>query len=260
MKVDSFKNESSESGGLMTGRRSLALLEMIGQRRGGYSFSQLVTQTGLSAASLTRLLKMLVAEGWIYRAEHDGMYSIGARMLQLSDDLRVHNPSLDIIAPVVRDLSLSLGHSACVAAFNGDFFTLLTKTERMESYHFIDVYTPNADWIGNGMGRLLLSFQPLSVVEKIYRLHYKIAVPPEHIAMFEDIRAKRWLISEEGYVTRVIAAVQPNPAHPVEHLVSVAAMSSRQPDTASILEKVEAAARLMESRLKSRGVTIDLPA
>lgn len=244
----------------MTGRRSLALLEMIAQRRGGYSFSQLVTATGLSAASLTRLLKMLVAEGWIYHASHDGMYSVGARMLQLSDDLRVHNPSIDIVAPIVRDLAMSIGHSACLAAFNGDFFTLLTKTERMDSYHFIDVYTPNADWIANGMGRLLLSFQPLSVVEKIYRLHFKMSVPPEHIAAFEEIRARGWLISEEGYVTRFVVAVQPDPAFPVEHLVSVAAMSSRQPDTTDILQKVEAAARLMESRLKSRGVAIDLQA
>lgn len=257
MKVDSFKNESKESGALMTGRRALGLIELIARRRGGYSFSELSIATELSSASLSRLLKMLVAEEWIHHADHTGTYSIGSRLLQLSDDMRVHSPSIDIIQPVVRDLALKLGHSVCLAAFQGDFFTLLAKTERRESYHFIDVLTPNADWIDNGMGQFLLSFQPAQVAQRIYQLHFKKSVPAADLARFEAARHDRSMVREEGHVTRIIAAIQTDPAQRVEHLISVAAMSSARPDTAAILTEVRAAATTIENRLRSQGVTIE---
>jgi DNA-binding IclR family transcriptional regulator len=255
-----FKSESSIRVGspLAAGRRSLQLIELIGTKRGGASFSALAATLDISAASLTRLLRMLQAEDWIRHEDHSGLYIAGYRLLQLGDDMRGHNPIVEAVAPIIYDLSQQqTGHSACFATYQGDCFTLLAKTEQRRSYHFIDVFTPNFDWIGNAMGQFLLAFQPSETVERIYREHFRLDVPAEHREGFAIIRATGTLVRTEGFVTRIIAGAVLDPLAPVSNLVALAALSADSPDVEPLVASVKAAAAQVEWRLAAHETSVD---
>lgn len=256
MKLEDNKNDSKKGGSLAAGRRALAILELVARRRGGYSFSELGTETKLSAASLTRLLKMLVDEDWLDHHTKDSPYAVGARLLQLADDLNVHAPGIDIAAPIVRDLATRTGHSACIATIRDDHFILLTKTERRDSYHFIDVMTPNRDWIDNAIGEILLAFQPAAVVSEIYRQHYQRDVSEADFARFEAIRDARSICRAEGHVTRMVVAVQPDETEPVRHVLALTALNAARPDPDALLLRVRDAGEEIETRLRRQGLKL----
>lgn len=258
MKVSHFTDESNRGASLLTGRRALSIVERVAQRRGGLSFSELAVQTGLSAASLTRLLKMLVDEDWLHHHSRDAPYSVGSRLLQLADGLRVSDPGIEIAAPVMRRLSARLQHSACIAAIREDHFVLSAKAERRDSYHFIDLMTPNLDWIDNGIGQVLLAFQPDAIAEEIYARHYQRALFDADRARFARIRSDRFLSREEGHVTRIIAALCPEDA-PVTHVLAVAALTASRPDSERLLHEVQQAAREIEDRLNRQSLKLSLP-
>lgn len=238
---------------LVAGRRALALVEAIGRDPQASTFSELAVRMGLSDASLSRLLKVLVEEEWLRQERPNGRYVVGHRTLALAHALR----SFGLHSPLVQGSVMSLahvsGHSACVAAFQGDFFVLVAKFEMLNSYHFIDVFVPNTDWIDNGMGQFLLAFQPEATVSSIYQRIFGLTVPDAHWERFAQIRRDRSFVSNEGPVVRVIAAIDHSPDVPVSNLMAVAALDSEQIDPAAILRQVrnaaaEAARRLAESR------------
>jgi DNA-binding IclR family transcriptional regulator len=241
---------------LTSGRRALSVVELIGGRRGGLSFSQLESALEISPASLTRLLRMLCAEDWIRQEEMTRHYIASSRLLQLGDDMRSHTPALDALAPVVTDLSRQTGHSACFATFQGDHFTLLAKTEARRGYHFLDVFTPNFDWIDNAMGPFLLAFQQADVVDRIYRRYFRRAVPHAHRQLFSSIAATRTLVRNDGVVTRVISAVALDDAEPIENLIALAPLTSAAPKAEPLLPMVIEAAKAIGQRLKAQGLTL----
>jgi len=61
MKVPNVTGENQ----LLSGRRALAIIDALAKSPDSTSFSKLETEIGVSAASLSRLLKMLLDEGWI---------------------------------------------------------------------------------------------------------------------------------------------------------------------------------------------------
>lgn len=256
MEATTIKNGSLHDRSLATGRRALAIVEMVANRRGGYSFSDISEKTGMAPASISRMLKMLVEEDWLHHIGREAPYSAGARLFQLADALDVHTPASDAMAPLVRDLSNRLGHSVCIGTAVNDDFQLLVKTEQRQSYHFIDTLTPNVDWIANAIGFSLLAFQSDEYVERIYRLHYARSITEAERRELAQIRDQREYWREEGHVTRVIAAIQPDPAVPVGHVLAVAALTASRPRPELLVPQVRETAREIEARLRNGGINL----
>lgn len=246
---------------LVAGRRALALVEAISRDPRAATFSELAERLSLSPASLTRLLKMLVDEGWIRQERPNGRYAVAHRALTFAHSLRSFGLHSPLTQGVVTSLAHVSGHSACVATFQGDFFMLVAKFEMLNSYHFIDVFVPNTDWIENGMGQFLLAFQPEDVVELTYRRTFGRSVPDEHRKRFARIREDRSYVSNEGSVVRVMAAMQHADDAPISSVMAVAAIGSDKIDVNDTMKKVlkaatEATRRLAESRKTASASTL----
>lgn len=239
---------------LLAGKRALEIIEMIGACEGHLSFSELSAKLGISSASLTRLLKVLIAEDWIVRDKKTKQYSASIRALQLGHSLRNRSPSSEIISPIITELAETTGHSACFGAFRGDCFTLLAKKEQRNSYHFIDVFSPNFDWISNAMGTFLLAYQTDEICDRIYRRHFRMGVPDEHQQVFSQIRQNNYFVRNDDFVTRVIVGIGTDPERPIENLVAVAALTSDESDVEGLLQHVTGQAAVLEARLRAQGV------
>ncbi|MGC4026290.1 MAG: helix-turn-helix domain-containing protein [Mesorhizobium sp.] len=227
----------------------MALVEVISREPQSATFSELADRMGLSDASLSRLVKMLVDEEWLRQDRSNGRYVVGHRTLALAHSLRSFGLQSPLVQGSVMSLAHVSGHSACVATFQGDFFVLIAKFEMLNSYHYIDVFVPNTDWIENGMGQFLLAFQPEKTVRDIYSRIFGSEVPEMHWERFAHIRKDRAYISNEGAVVRVIAAIDYAPEAPVSNLMAVAALDSEQIDTAVLLQQVRHAAAEATRRL-----------
>jgi DNA-binding IclR family transcriptional regulator len=227
---------------LLTGRRALGLIELLARARAGLSFSSLETETRTSAASLARLLSMLVDEGWIQRNPVTARYRGGSRLLRLGHSLRGHWSDAEMLEAAVARLARATGHSACFARFGGDYFYLAAKTEMQNSYHYIDVFDRNTDFIENAMGVFLLAYQDDRTIKYVYTKYFAMELPLEHKQIFEKIRAEGSFVRCEGVVTRIMAAVAGGADGSFSGLISIAALDPGAIDTGRLLAQVKAAA------------------
>lgn len=236
---------------MLAGRRALIILDTLARAPEGLSFSKLEAEIGVSAASLSRLLKMLLNEGWI-DTEQRGHYVVGARAMTMARHLSGHWSEAEIIEPVVRTLAFETGHSACFARFANDSFVLTTKTEMPSSFHFIELYFKHYELHDNGMALTLLAYQTPETA--LYLLEEQVG--EAEIARLDEqlqrIRRDGYNISKEGAVTRIAVPVRQEPSHTVRGVIAIAGINVDPKDAASSLKSVVAAAEEAERRLDNR--------
>ena len=250
MKAITFNNESQvcatlgqiKPNALSTGRRSLRLLEILARPPHEKSFSDLADEMDLSGATLTRLLKMLVDEDWIRQRQTSNRYTLGYRTKRFGHALRGFGLQSNEVQGTVASLAYNVGHSACLASYQGDYFVITAKTEIHYGYHFIDVFAPNTDWIDNGMGQVLLAYQPDGVAKAIYDRQYGIVLPDTHLEGFRRIRDQGHLVRREGPVTRFSVGLSNPVTRQVRDVMSVAALNTSSVDVEGILAQVITAA------------------
>lgn len=236
---------------LLAGRRALSIVDALSRAPEGLSFSKLESEIGVSAASLSRLLKMLLNEGWI-ETEQRGRYVVGARTMTLARHLSGHWSEHEIIEPVVKDLAIATGHSACFARFANDSFVLTTKTEMPSSFHFIELYFKHYELHDNGMALTLLAYQEPETARYLLEEQIGDNDIEEFVALLQEIRRDGYHISREGAVTRIAVPVHQGVGHTVKGVVAIAAINMNTNETEECLNSVRIAAEEAERRLNNR--------
>ncbi|MCR9135761.1 MAG: helix-turn-helix domain-containing protein [Alphaproteobacteria bacterium] len=236
---------------LLAGRRALSVVDALSRAPEGLSFSKLEIEIGVSAASLSRLLKMLLNEGWI-ETEQRGRYVVGARTMTLARHLSGHWSEHEIIEPVVKDLAIATGHSACFARFANDSFVLTTKTEMPSSFHFIELYFKHYELHDNGMALTLLAYQEPDIARYLLEEQIGDGDIEGFVALLRTIRRDGHHISREGAVTRIAVPVHQGVGHTVKGVVAIAAINMNPDETDSCLNSVRIAAEEAERRLNNR--------
>lgn len=236
---------------LLAGRRALSVVDALSRAPEGLSFSKLEVEIGVSAASLSRLLKMLLNEGWI-ETEQRGRYVVGARTMTLARHLSGHWSEHEIIEPVVKDLAIATGHSACFARFANDSFVLTTKTEMPSSFHFIELYFKHYELHDNGMALTLLAYQEPDTARYLLEEQIGDSDIEEFVARLQTIRREGHHISREGAVTRIAVPVHQGVGHTVKGVVAIAAINMNPDETDQCLKSVCVAAGEAERRLNNR--------
>ncbi len=236
---------------LLAGRRALSIVDALSRAPEGLSFSKLESEIGVSAASLSRLLKMLLNEGWI-ETEQRGRYVVGARTMTLARHLSGHWSEHEIIEPVVKDLAIATGHSACFARFANDSFVLTTKTEMPSSFHFIELYFKHYELHDNGMALTLLAYQEPETARYLLEEQIGDNDIDEFVALLQKIRRDGYHISREGAVTRIAVPVHQGVGHTVKGVVAIAAINMNTNETEECLNSVRIAAEEAERRLNNR--------
>ncbi len=235
---------------LLAGRRALNVVDALSRAPEGLSFSKLESEIGVSAASLSRLLKMLLNEGWI-ETEQRGRYVVGARTMTLARHLSGHWSEHEIIEPVIKDLAFTTGHSACFARFANDSFVLTTKTEMPSSFHFIELFFKHYELHDNGMALALLAYQEPETARYLLEEQVGERDIEDFVALLAKIRADGHHVSREGPVTRIAVPVHQGLGHTVKGVVAIAAINMDPNDSGKCLKSVRIAAEEAERRLKN---------
>jgi len=148
--------------------RALALLSLVCDR-GAMGLVELSTAAGLAPSTATRLLRTLVANGFLSR-DANGLYSPGSRMVQLGAQALSRDSLVPLCRAAMEDLVVDTGESVYLSMRAGaDSALYIAIVEGTKSVR-------HANWVGrvfpleqSAAGHVLLGRTPASGFEIVER-------------------------------------------------------------------------------------------
>lgn len=187
----------TSSGGIPL-RRSQAVLRQLSANRAGCTFSQLRTiEPGLTAASLSRLLKAMQAENMVSKDERTGAYRLHDDFIRFALEIVTMIPPHERLKPLIAALAQSTGESAawfeCIPAGA----ILRAKTEMPDRFHYVDVGFVIGNRLDHGVVQVLMAFLPESEVsDRLQRYGPPPIAEPDYRRLLEDIRHGQVVIDD----------------------------------------------------------------
>ncbi len=240
----------TSSGGIPL-RRSQAVLRQLAGNREGCTFSQLRTiDRGLTASSLSRLLKTMQAENMVSKDERTGAYHLHGDFVRFAQEIVTMIPPHERLKPLIATLAQSTGESAAWFECIPTGAVLKAKTEISDRFHYVDAGCVIGNPLGHGVVQVLMAFLPESeVCDRLQRHGPPPIAEPDYRRRLEEIQHGRVTIDEMirpgGYpVTRVARPVFRGAGGAIVGvlLVSVGAASLPMPDQERLTEAVTSAA------------------
>jgi DNA-binding IclR family transcriptional regulator len=208
-----MESTRTSSGGIPL-HRSQAVLRQLAVNREGCTFSHLRTiEPGLTAASLSRLLKAMQAENMVSKDERTGAYRLHTDFIRFALEIVTMIPPHERLKPLVAALAQSTGESAAWFECIPTGAVLKAKTEIPDRFHYVDIGCVIGNPLGHGVVQVLMAFLPEPEVSDRLQRH---GPPPiaeqDYRRRLEEIRHGRVIIDDlirpGGYpVTRVARPV-----------------------------------------------------
>ncbi|MBN2714123.1 MAG: helix-turn-helix domain-containing protein [Planctomycetes bacterium] len=148
-------------------RTSLDILRLISERPEAVPFNELKESLSLAAPTLSRLLKVLMDEGWVYKEENGSGYAVGDLFRHISHRVAGTVSREEAMTPIVKWLARKTGESAGYVEWAGAGFQFMAKQEMPDSYHYIPTLQINGDVFHNGFGVTCLAWQEPGVQARV---------------------------------------------------------------------------------------------
>jgi DNA-binding IclR family transcriptional regulator len=193
--------------------KALVLLDFMSRRQKDVSFKELKDHSGFAANVLSRLLKTFIEYGYFAKSAESGLYSLGAGAFTFSELVLGRRSRKDLVQGVLDGLAAGVKESAAYFDYDGDWVTLLAKSEVANSYHYLDVMSRDVHSPMNGFFFCCLPFLVDSKAQKILsKRDDRFGYSRERITeLFFKIRSEKVHVSKEFFhrseITRVCAPV-----------------------------------------------------
>ncbi len=184
--------------------RALAILEMVAQRRGGLTNSEISRKLEIPKSSASYILRTLDRHGYLRRAAETGKYRLGLKVLSLGRDVLAGLDIGEVSAPVLRALVDRTQLTAHLAVLDHGEAVYI---EKVDAPGFIKMDT----WVGRRMfvhstsvGKSLVAHLPKEEVEAILRERGLKKRTPKTISSqarflneLEKVRAQGYAVDDE---------------------------------------------------------------
>ncbi|WP_020494807.1 IclR family transcriptional regulator [Sciscionella marina] len=232
-----------EAGGRVAGTqtvaRAFAVLRLFRDHRGDLGVGAVARELGLNLSTTHRIVRALVAEGYLAQNEDNEHYYLGAGALLLGQAAQ-HNFGLDVVYPVLQRLAEQTGESVNLGVLSGS--TEVVVVERVESAQPLRFTQPPGTRIAlhaSSMGKALLAnnsdaeHQTLHGTPRLTKVTEKTYATAKALrAELDTIRARGWSTDDEESVLGVRCAGAPilDSAGRARAAVAVQAPAVRVPD------------------------------
>lgn len=241
-------------------RRGFAVLRCLArQREAGCTFTQLRSvEAKLTAASLSRLLKVMQADELVRKDEATGLYFLGAGFVRLVQEVAGSEPVAARLQPLLAGVSRDTGESVAFFELRDNDAVLCAKEEVPEGFHYIPAETAIGSFLRHGVGQVIMAWSSPARRRVLSRVHGPEVEDAEGYARrLEQIRAgDAWIpdLMASRAPTRVAAPVFLGDGGP---LAGVLAVSSYEPDVPSdrrnqLVQAVQASAHRATALLAPR--------
>lgn len=200
--LDDVSKDGSGSigGGIRTLERALAILELLGSADSGRTLSAVAEGIDLPLSTTRRMLKALMAHGYVEQDLRTRWYELGVKVLELRGSAVTHLMQMAAdVRPHLRTLSIRSGLLAHLGIYRGGKVIYLDKVDsRSEG----DAYVPlgkHAPAYSTGLGKVLLAFAPEHEVEIVLASDSRQQLTPNTITDAGGLRNELQLIRRRGY-------------------------------------------------------------
>lgn len=187
-------------GGIRTLERALAILELLGSADSGRSLSAVAEGIDVPVSTTHRMLKALMAHGYVEQDLRTRWYELGVKVLELRGSAVTHLMEMAAeVRPHLRTLSIRSGLLAHLGIYRGGKVIYLDKVDSRSDG---DAYVPlgkHAPAYSTGLGKVLLAFAPDEEVEIVLASEGRTKLTPNTIVDAADLRQELLLIRRRGY-------------------------------------------------------------
>lgn len=242
-------HQAKSSGAVQSVDRAFDLLEALAEADVPLALSELAQQADLAAPTAHRLLKTLLARGYVQQTEARD-YVLGPGLMRLGQ--RATPPLASIAQPILAELERISEETANLAVLDGD---LVAYVAQVPSRHRMRMFTevgrhvlPHASGVGKAMLACLPEARVSEIVGRTGMPRYTSSTLLTESALFNDLRETRrrgFAIDdgEQEVGVRCIAVPLPGIASPAA--VSISGPAARVTDARGpmLVEALQAAAR-----------------
>ncbi|KHL05386.1 IclR family transcriptional regulator [Sinomonas humi] len=219
------------SGGVQSVERVFELLELITDAGGDVTLSELSSSTELPLPTIHRLLRTLVALGYV-RQLPNRRYALGPRLIRLGEGA---NKQLGALAqPELKTLVDSLGETANMAVLDSDMVIYVAQVPSPHSMRMFTEVGRRAHMHDTGVGKAILAQLDDEQVRSIVGRQgmptpttYSIGDVETLLADLDKIRARGYAIDEQEQEVGVRCFSMAVPNAPTPTAISVSGPVSR---------------------------------
>ena len=166
---DTLSNGRSESrpAGVQSLERALDILEVLSSSESEQGISEIAEEVGLANGTVHRLLTTLTYRGYARQNFPSRKYALGVKTMMLASSAREQlGPLSD---PFLKELTAQSGESSNLATLDK---TSVVYLAQVPSTRMVRMFTEPGNRVtphSSGTGKVLLAYQPQSVVDAIVR-------------------------------------------------------------------------------------------
>jgi IclR family acetate operon transcriptional repressor len=211
--------------------RAFSLIEHLADGGGSLTLSELGVRSGLPMPTIHRLLRSLVAQGYV-RQEPSRRYAIGPRLIRLGEAASRMLGSW--AAPHLSVLVDRFGETTNMAMRDGDAAVYVAQVPSPRSMRMFTEVGRNVMLHCTGVGKAILSFEPDDEVTATLkrtgmpaRTERTITDPEKMLDELATVRQRGYAIDDGEQELGVRCVAVPIPGLPFRAAVSVSGPSSR---------------------------------
>jgi IclR family acetate operon transcriptional repressor len=191
--------DAPASGGVQSVERALDLLEVLAA--GPQGMSEVAVAAGLPDATAHRLLRTLVARGYV-RQGPDRRYALGTRLLGLGDGAR--RAAVTAAGPFLAHLVEVSGETANLAVLEGDHVVYVAQVPSAHRLRMFAEVGRRVSVHSTAVGKVLLAGLPDADVEALVartglagRTARTLTTPDRLLAELATVRRQGWAVDDE---------------------------------------------------------------
>ncbi|MDH6237696.1 IclR family transcriptional regulator [Cryobacterium sp. CG_9.6] len=188
--------EPAASGGVQSVERVFELLEILAATGGDVMLSELATSTSLPLPTVHRLLRTLVAKGYV-RQLANRRYVLGPGLIRLGEGASQQLGVL--VRPRLKSLVDQLGETANMAVRESDMVLYIAQVPSQHSMRMFTEVGRRAHLHDTGVGKAILAQMKDDVVRALVARTGLPMATASSISSVEDLLADLALIRERGY-------------------------------------------------------------
>lgn len=192
-------DENSEPTGVKAVERALDVLSCFTLDAPEMGLVEISTQTGLSKATVHRLLATLSLKKFVEQDPSSSRYRLGTKLMELGSVARSQMNYLDKAGPILRDLVYEVDETVAVAVLDGAHHVCMWVQEPARPVRVTTAVGVRRPCYFGAAGMLLLAYQPEVVLDEI--------LPSDKLEAFtvwsttdpQEYRRRLRTVREQGY-------------------------------------------------------------
>jgi DNA-binding IclR family transcriptional regulator len=188
-------DSAKEPGGVQSLRRAFSILECIASTPEGLSLAELSKRVGLHNSTTFHLTKTMVSLGYVRQTPENKKYHLGRMVFSLASSSRMEIDLVALATPILEELSRSTGESCHLAVLTGQDILVVAKTSGTGAFQLQERHGGTRPGHATALGKVLLAFQPQSMVESYLKVHGMPALTPktlvDHDALMRELEVVR---------------------------------------------------------------------